>query len=369
MDVIELTPEEANARLLAGTFPTRADGVAVVIEGSVGFIDEPSITHIQSDMVLFYSLDLIRCTNLTHLPRDLKVISLNVTGCTSLKTLPTFDNPFSGIDADESGLETLPGGLRVSYHFSLVNCKALREIGPGSHFGFLRIDGCTALKALPEDLSIHFLSARGCTSLERWGERGKVTIGKITLSGCTGLTYLPDWLTPLDTLDVSGCTRLTRLPNDLVVNTSIALADSGLTELPPGCKGAKLRWHDVEIDERIAFHPETITAQEIISEPNVELRRVMMERMGYEAFLQQANPEERDRDFDAGGLRRLLKIEFPVVQRQPADEPLVCLSVICPSTARQYIIRVPPTMQTCHQAAAWIAGFDDAGQYHPIRET
>ncbi|NOK61345.1 MAG: hypothetical protein GFH27_549305n114 [Chloroflexi bacterium AL-W] len=51
------------------------------------------------------------------------------------------------------------------------------------------------------------------------------------------------------------------------------------------------------------------------------------------------------------------------------DEDLVCVSVICPSTGRQYLIRVPPQTRTCHQAAAWIAGFDDPNAYQPIAET
>jgi hypothetical protein len=51
------------------------------------------------------------------------------------------------------------------------------------------------------------------------------------------------------------------------------------------------------------------------------------------------------------------------------DEDLVCVSVICPSTGRQYVIRVPPTVTTCHQAIAWVAGFDDPDQYRPVAES
>lgn len=47
----------------------------------------------------------------------------------------------------------------------------------------------------------------------------------------------------------------------------------------------------------------------------------------------------------------------------------VCVSVQCPSTGRRYLIRVPPNTRTCHQAAAWIAGFDDPRKYNPIIET
>jgi hypothetical protein len=62
-------------------------------------------------------------------------------------------------------------------------------------------------------------------------------------------------------------------------------------------------------------------------------------------------------------VRQLLRVLLP------NDEPLICLSVIDPSTGRQYILRVPPNMETCHQAAAWIAGFDNPDDYHPLVET
>ena len=70
-----------------------------------------------------------------------------------------------------------------------------------------------------------------------------------------------------------------------------------------------------------------------------------------------------DRDTDPGGPRELVRIKLP------DDEDLVALSCFCPSTNRQYILRVPPETKTCHQAAAWIAGFDDPNDYRPLLET
>jgi hypothetical protein len=154
-----------------------------------------------------------------------------------------------------------------------------------------------------------------------------------------------------------------------MVTGMIELANSGLEALPEGCAKTELRWRDVIVNQKIVFHPEQLTAKEVMEESNIELRRVMLDRMGYEAFFKEANAVELHRDIDAGGMRRLLRVEFQDANRWQRDEPVVCLSVICPSTARHYIIRVPPNMQTCHQAAAWVAGFDDSDQYHPIRET
>jgi hypothetical protein len=124
-----------------------------------------------------------------------------------------------------------------------------------------------------------------------------------------------------------------------------------------------LRWRGVPVDERIAFHPEQLTAKEALAEKNAEIRRVMIERIGYFRFAQEAKAKVLDEDRDPGGVRQLLFIDLR------EDEPLVGLSCYCPSTARQYLIRVPPTMKTCHQAAAWMAGFDDPSLYRPQIET
>src|SRR5205823_146888 len=108
--------------------------------------------------------------------------------------------------------------------------------------------------------------------------------------------------------------------------------------------GVEIRWRGVPINARIAFQSKTITASEVLDTPNAELRRVLLERMGYKAFMVQAEAQVLHKDRDPGGERRLLRVPLQ------GDEDLVCLSVFCPSTGRQYIIRVPPTMKTCHQA-------------------
>ena len=80
-----------------------------------------------------------------------------------------------------------------------------------------------------------------------------------------------------------------------------------------------------------------------------------------------ANAEAQvvDSDSDPGGERRLLRIGFGGSE----DEDIVCLEVRCPSTARKYLLRVPPQTTGCAQAAAWVAGFNSARQYRPLVET
>ena len=136
-----------------------------------------------------------------------------------------------------------------------------------------------------------------------------------------------------------------------------------ITTLPLSLRGVRLRWRGVPIDERIAFYPEMITVEEILQERNAELRRVLLERVGFEWFVSHTQAEVLDVDRDASGERRLLRIPLE------GAEDLVCVSVRCPSTNRQYVLRVPPAMRTCRQAVAWTAGFEDPDQYQPLMET
>jgi hypothetical protein len=123
-----------------------------------------------------------------------------------------------------------------------------------------------------------------------------------------------------------------------------------------------LRWRGVQVSDQIAFESQSFTGQDILNLENVELRRVLIERLGYETFLQQVGGLVRDRDQDAGGERQLVYVPFE------DDEPLMVLKVTCPSTGHIHLLRVPPHMRSCHQAAAWIAGFDNPNDYHPLIE-
>jgi hypothetical protein len=196
--------------------------------------------------------------------------------------------------------------------------------------------------------------------LEHRGWEGMRVLGHLDLSGASQLDYLPENLT-CETLDISDCVNLTHLPKGLHVTHWIELAGSGISGLGTG-HGFVWRWRGVQVSDRIALEPQSITGQDILNTDNVELRRVLIERVGYENFLQQVGGLIRDRDRDAGGERQLIYIPFE------DDEAFMVLKVICPSTRHTHILRVPPHMQSCHQAAAWIAGFNNPDDYNPAIE-
>jgi hypothetical protein len=267
------------------------------------------------------------------------------------------------LDLRGTPIRSLPEGLRVEYKLDLQDCRELEALPAGLKVGSLVLRGCTALKGLPEGLDVYFLDLQGCSRLEGWPRKAAIRIGRLNASGCARLRDLPRGLRNLSQLDISNCPGLRELPEGLRVSSWLDVANTGITRLPTTLRGVRLRWRGVPVDERIAFRPETITVEEILQERNAELRRVLLERFGFERFMLQAGAQVLDRDRDAGGERQLLRV------RMQEDEDLVCVSVFCPSTGRRYLLRVPPTMKTCHQAVTWIAGFRNARDYRPLVET
>jgi hypothetical protein len=287
---------------------------------------------------------------------------LDLAGKSQLTALPAGLACYE-LDASRTGLTSLPADIQVECALALADCSQLQSLPANLQVGTLNVANCTQLAELPEGLDVWFLDVSGCTQLEKFPRWAHIKHGGLSVNGCGALRELPEFLTDLGTLDVGNCPQLTSLPPKLHVSSWIELAGSGLTSLPAHLQHVGIRWRGVLIDQTTAFFPERLQAKTVLKERNAERRRVMIERMGFERFMREAHAERLDADRDPGGPRELLRV--PMV----GDEDIVSLSVRCPSTGRHYLLRVPPTMKTCHQAAAWMAGFDDPNQYHPLIET
>lgn len=137
----------------------------------------------------------------------------------------------------------------------------------------------------------------------------------------------------------------------------LEVADTRLTEVYPVPSHTQLLWHHVPIDGHVAFHPEAITVEEVLGASNAELRWVLCERMGYERFIHEADAQEIDLIENVSGVKRLLRIKVT------DNEPFVGLVMTGPPPKRQYLFRVPPNMETCQQASAWVGGLDNPREY------
>jgi len=257
----------------------------------------------------------------------------------------------------------LAPGLQIEYRLDLTDCRELVELPSDLRVSSLVLTNCTSLIGLPEGLRTNFLRLDGCSRLRYWPESAQVSCGWVRARGCAALTSIPQNLGPLASLDLRDCRQIDRIGEGVKVQSWIDIGGTRIGSLPESLRSVSLRWRGVTISPQIAFFPETLSGRQILGEANTELRRVMIERVGFEKFVAEVEAEVLDVDRDPGGERRLIRVELP------DDEPIVVVAVHCPSTNRQYIIRVPPTMRSCRQAIAWTAGFDEPDEYSPIEET
>lgn len=99
----------------------------------------------------------------------------------------------------------------------------------------------------------------------------------------------------------------------------------------------------VRVPARLIEDPDSIHAQDILDERNVEARRIMMQIVGYARFIKETEAECTDKD-DYGEL---------YILPRPNDVPMHIVRYWCPSTGREYTKRVPRTCTTALGALAW----------------
>jgi internalin A len=103
--------------------------------------------------------------------------------------------------------------------------------------------------------------------------------------------------------------------------------------------------HGVQLPEEYGkVHPDLWQAEWIISEENAELRRVLIERIGYDRICCELQAVE----LDSWQEYTLLKIDNADV------EPIYLLKMTCPSTGFIHALRVPPDLESAQQAIRWV---------------
>ncbi len=132
--------------------------------------------------------------------------------------------------------------------------------------------------------------------------------------------------------------------------------------LPDGTlKKSEVYMRGVHIPANIykRINTKQLTAQEILSMKNTEIRRICLEELGYARFLAQVEHEIIEKD----GEYELVRIDW-----HEREEPICLVKVKCPSTGAFYTLRVPPNMQTVKEAVAWTFGLK-VNEYCPEKET
>jgi hypothetical protein len=108
------------------------------------------------------------------------------------------------------------------------------------------------------------------------------------------------------------------------------------------------------------LHPHEWQAQWILEEENAELRRVLIQGIGYARICQELQATE----LDSWQEYTLLKLDADIDGFQPDDfdddddapqkEPIHLLKMTCPSTSFIHAMRVPPAITSARAAIRWI---------------
>jgi hypothetical protein len=104
-------------------------------------------------------------------------------------------------------------------------------------------------------------------------------------------------------------------------------------------------YHGVTLPEKYGkLHPNQWQAQWLLEEHNTELRRVLIQEIGYERICQELQATE----LDSWQEYTLLIIEYVDI------EPIYLLKMTCPSTGFIHALRVPPDIQSAREAIRWV---------------
>jgi len=120
-------------------------------------------------------------------------------------------------------------------------------------------------------------------------------------------------------------------------------------------------WHGVRVPEHIIEQRDELTVEQIMAEPNTEVRRVMRNLYGNDRFLIDAGAKELDASVNHGA--RLLSLRLP---GDPVD--IRMMELTCPSTGSKYFERVPPDTATAMDGLAWRFQVKPA-EYEPTQQT
>jgi hypothetical protein len=114
-------------------------------------------------------------------------------------------------------------------------------------------------------------------------------------------------------------------------------------------------YHGVTLPEKYGkIHPQQWQSQWLLLEENAELRRVLIQGIGYARICQELQAIE----LDICAEYTLLKIDADV-----DEEPIYLLKMTCPSTGFIHALRVPPNINSAREAIRWVNWGVDAEEF------
>ena len=178
--------------------------------------------------------------------------------------------------------------------------------------------------------------------------------------------FYPRWMQFMhsgiwDGILLKGCAVVYCRPAKIVFEPKEDRQESNQVRRLHCIDGPALVWGDgyelyyirgVQVPPDYVRKPESITAKDIVSQGNIEVRKAMIELVGMERFLEMFNATLVNEDTDASDMpRRLWAVTVD-------DEDRTILEVECPSKRDKHYLWMPAEMQTCAEAVAWSFGFE-----------
>lgn len=144
-------------------------------------------------------------------------------------------------DGSGSQISALPDELVVHHRLKLAQCKDLTDLPADITVPSVDLSGCTALRDLPSKMQVTFLNLSGCEGISALPGDLRITGGILNLSGCTQLTELPDNMGEVAGLNLNGCRGIMALPVGLKVTSWMDITGTGITEIPETYAAVGLR--------------------------------------------------------------------------------------------------------------------------------
>jgi leucine-rich repeat protein SHOC2 len=117
----------------------------------------------------------------------------------------------------------------------------------------------------------------------------------------------------------------------------------------------KVFFLDVNIPCRYWIKLTNWKSEWLLDEDNAEIRRVLIEQLGYERICNELDTSTLDtwREYTLLQITSVESIDSPQATLRER-EPMVLLKMTCPSTQHIHILRVPPEMESAEAAITWV---------------
>ena len=293
-----------------------------------------------SSLVNLTSLDLgynYQLTDISPLSSlvNLKQLKLQGNSITDISPLSSLVN-LTSLEISEHGIETKD----ISPLSSLVNLTSLNL----SHTGITDISPLSSLVNLTS-LDLCLNSITDISPLSSLVNLKELDLDYNRITDISPLSSLVN----LKELDLEGNQITDISPLSSLVNLKgMGLSDNQITDLNPlqsldNLDGVFI--YGVGLPKKYFTDQQQWQAKWLLSEENAEIRRLLIQTIGYDRICQELEAIE----LDAWREYTLLGIDINV-----DEEPIYLLKMTCPSTGHIHVLRVPPEINSARDAIRWV---------------